>query len=151
MEWPPCVKAQSENCRWKQSTLDQKRYGVVFIRTHGGMEWVGGDSKLHIMVRPFFDTVPPASGYTGTGVMYVGTNWGYKYAYSFNDQFVSTYMTSPPFPDTLMHLLVCYGAATEAENDMIPAFLSRGVGCYTGWTLTASSTYGDEYTHTAAD
>lgn len=136
------VKGQAVDLSF-MTTFDQKRYGVVFIRTHGGMEWVGSDSKLHIMVRPFFDTVPPPSGYTGTGVMYVGTNWGYKYAYSFNDQFVSTYMTTPPFPDTLMHLLVCYGAAPEAQNDMIPAFLSRGVGCYTGWTLTASSTYGD--------
>jgi hypothetical protein len=26
---------------------------------------------------------------------------------------------------------------------MIKSFLDRGVGCYTGWTDTASSTYGD--------
>ena len=123
--------------------LDQKRYGVIFIRTHGGIEWVGSDPKLHIMVRPFFDSYPPASGYTGVGVFYVGTDWGAKYAYAFNDQFVSAYMSGLTFPDTLMHLLVCYGAATDAENDMIPAFLSRGMGCYSGWTLTASATYGD--------
>jgi len=125
------------------TTFAQRRYGVVFIRTHGGIQWVGNDPKLHIMVRPFLDSWPPGSGYTGVGVFYVNTNWGAKYAYAFNDQFVNTYMTSPVFPDTLMHLLVCYGAATEAQNDMIPAFLNRGVGCYSGWTLTASSTYGD--------
>lgn len=123
--------------------LDQKRYGVFFIRTHGGTQWVGNDAKLHIMTRPFFDSWPPDSGYSGVGVFYVGTNWGNKYAYAFNDQFVSTYMSGVQFPHTLMHLLVCYGAAVEAENDMIPAFLDRGVGCYSGWTLTASSTYGD--------
>ena len=123
--------------------LEQKGYGVVFIRTHGGMEQVGNDSKLHIMVRPYFDSWPPESGYAGVGVFYVGTNWGYKYAYAFNDEFVSTYMNSQPFPNTLVHLLVCYGASPEAENDMIPSLLNRGVGCYSGWTLTASSSYGD--------
>lgn len=123
--------------------LEGRRYGAIFIRTHGGMQWVGSDAKLHIMVRPFFDSWPPDSGYAGVGVFYVGTDWGNKYAYAFNDQFVSTYMSSTQFPNTLMHLLVCYGAATEAQNDMIPAFLNRGLGCYSGWTLTASSTYGD--------
>jgi len=123
--------------------FEQKRYGVVFIRTHGGMEQIGSDSKLHIMVRPFFDSYPPASGYTGTTVFYVGTQWGNKYAYAFNDQFVSTYMSGQQFPNTLMHLLVCYGASPDAQNDMIAAFLNRGMGCYSGWTLTASSSHGD--------
>ncbi len=123
--------------------LDAKRYGAIFIRTHGGTMWVGNDAKLHIMVRPFFNSWPPASGYTGVGVFLVGTSWGDKYAYAFNDQFVSTYMSGVPFPNTLMHLLVCFGAAPDAQNDMIPAFLSRGMGCYSGWTDTASSTYGD--------
>ena len=105
------------------ASFEEKRYGAVFIRTHGGTQWVGSDAKLHIMVRPFFDSWPPDSGYAGVGVFYVGTNWGDKYAYAFNDQFVSTYMGGSQFPNTLMHLLVCFGAATEAQNDMIPAFL----------------------------
>lgn len=123
--------------------FDEKRYGVVFIRTHGGTQWVGNDAKLHIMVRPYFESWPPNSGYTGVGVFYVNTDWGPRYAYAFNDQFVSTYMSNSQFPHTLMHLLVCYGATVEAQDDMIPAFVNRGVACYSGWTLTASSTYGD--------
>jgi len=125
------------------TTLDQKGYGVVFLRTHGGVMDVGGDPKLHIMTRPFYDSYPPDSGYDGVGVFYVWTNWGSKYAYAFNDEFVEAYMNDMAFPDTLIHLLVCYGAAVDAQDDMIPAFLNRGVGCYTGWTLSASSTHGD--------
>jgi len=136
------VKADAVNLNF-MTGFDERRYGVVFIRTHGGTQWVGNDAKLHIMVRPYFTSWPPNSGFTGVGVFYVNTNWGPRYAYAFNDQFVSTYMSGTQFPNTLMHLLVCYGACVDAQNDMIPALLNRGVGCYSGWTLTASSTYGD--------
>jgi hypothetical protein len=128
------------------TTFDDKEYGVVFIRSHGGMMNVAGDFKLHIMVRPFFASFPPASGKTGVGVFLVGTNvlpQGYAYAYAFNNQFVQQYMNNKHFPNSLFHLLVCHGADPAAQDDMIKSFLDRGVGCYTGWTLNASATHGD--------
>lgn len=128
------------------STFDDNEYGVVFIRSHGGMINVAGDDKLHIMVRPFFASFPPASGYTGVGVFTVGTDvlpQGYAYAYAFNDGFVKQYMNNKHFPNSLFHLLVCHGGNPLAQNDMIKAFLDRGVGCYTGWTKNASLTHGD--------
>jgi len=128
------------------STFDDNEYGVVFIRSHGGMMNVAGDDKLHIMVRPFFPSFPPASGYTGVGVFTVGTDvlpQGYAYAYAFNDGFVQQYMNNKHFPNSLFHLLVCHGGNPLAQNDMIKAFLDRGVGCYTGWTQNASLTHGD--------
>lgn len=128
------------------STFDDNEYGVVFIRSHGGMINVAGDNKLHIMVRPFFTSFPPASGYTGVGVFTVGTDvlpQGFAYAYAFNDEFVQQYMNNKHFPNSLFHLLVCHGGNPLAQNDMIKAFLDRGVGCYTGWTKNASLAHGD--------
>ena len=125
------------------SGLDEKQYGVVFIRTHGGMINVDGDDKLHIMARPFFDDYPPDSGFDGVNVFVVYTNWGYKYAYAFNNEFVLNYMNTNRFPDSLFHLLVCHGGDPLAEDDMVNTLMSLGVGCYTGWTANASSTYGD--------
>jgi len=128
------------------TTFDDNEYGVVFIRSHGGIMNVGGDDKLHIMVRPFFSSFPPASGYTGVGVFTVGTDvlpQGYAYTYAFNNQFVQQYMNNKHFPNSLFHLLVCHGADPVAQDDMIKSFLDRGVGCYTGWTKNASSTHGD--------
>ena len=128
------------------TTLDNEEYGVVFIRSHGGMMNVGGDDKLHIMVRPFFATFPPASGYNGVGVFTVGTDvlpQGWAYTYAFNNIFVNQYMNNKHFPNSLFHLLVCHGADPSANNDMIKSLLDRGVGCYTGWTLNASLTHGD--------
>ncbi len=128
------------------ATLDDNEYGVVFIRSHGGMMNVAGDDKLHIMVRPFFASFPPASGYTGVGVFTVGTDvlpQGYAYAYAFNDGFVKKYMNNKNFPNSLFHLLVCHGGDPLAQNDMIKAFLDRCVGCYTGWTQNASLAHGD--------
>ena len=107
---------------------------------------VGGDNKVQIMVRPFFTSFPPASGYTGVEVLHVGTNCvpqGSAYVYSFNNLFVSQYMKNKYFPNTLFHLLVCHGADPDSQNDMIQALLDKGVGCYTGWTKNASSTHGD--------
>ncbi|MFZ2070746.1 MAG: hypothetical protein WAV32_03925 [Halobacteriota archaeon] len=125
------------------SGLDKKQYGVIFIRTHGGMLFVEGDLKLHIMARPFFDEYPPDSGFDGIGVFSVGTSWGPKYAYAFNNEFVLKYMSTKKFQDSIFHLLVCHGGDPEAVDDMINTFRTRGVGCYTGWTKNASSTYGD--------
>lgn len=128
------------------SVFDDKEYGVVFIRSHGGMMNVDGDDKLHIMVRPFFASFPPTSGYTGVGVFTVGTDvlpQGYAYTYAFNERFVNQYMNNKHFPNSLFHLLVCHGGNPLAQNDMIKAFLDRGVGCYTGWTKNASPTHGD--------
>ncbi len=128
------------------STFDDNQYGVVFIRSHGGMINIAGDDKLHIMVRPFFATFPPASGYTGVSVFTVSTDvlpQGYAYAYAFNDGFVKQYMNNKHFPNSLFHLLVCHGGNPLAQNDMIKAFLDRGVGCYTGWTKNASLAHGD--------
>ena len=136
------IKGQDVDLEF-MTEFDNHQYRVVFIRTHGGTIWIDNDPKLHIMVRPFFDSWPPDSGFVGISTFYVNTKWGPRYAYAFNDAFVSTHMNEKRFPNTLMHLLVCYGASVEAENDMIPALLNLGVGCYTGWTLTASSTYGD--------
>lgn len=126
-------------------TIENARYGVIFMRTHGGLLVVNGDDKIHIMTRPFFDTLPnPAnSGYTGIGVFLVNTNWGPKYAYAFNEQFVRNHLAAARFPDTVMHLLVCFGGAPEGSDDLIDAFLDFSVGCYTGWTRTASSAHGD--------
>ena len=39
--------------------------------------------------------------------------------------------------------MVCHGGNPLAQNDMIKAFLDRGVGCYTGWTKNASLAHGD--------
>jgi hypothetical protein len=128
------------------STLDDNEYGVVFIRSHGGMMNVAGDDKLHIMVRPFFTSFPPASGYSGVGVFTVGTDvlpQGYAYAYAFNDGFVKQYMNNRNFPNSLFHLLVCHGGNPLAKDDMIKAFIDRCVGCYTGWTANASLAHGD--------
>jgi hypothetical protein len=128
------------------ANLDDGEYGVVFIRSHGGMLNVGGDNKLHIIVRPFFATFPPASGYNGVQVFTVGTDvlpQGWAYVYGFNNLFVQQYMNNKPFPNSLFHLLVCHGGDPLAVNDMINAFLDKGVGCYTGWTKNASSTHGD--------
>ena len=125
------------------SELDKKQYGVVFLRTHGGMINVDGDDKLHIMARPFFDDFPPDSGFDGVNVFYVSTNWGGKFAYAFNNEFVLNYMNTNKFPDSIFHLLVCHGGDPLAEDDMINTFLDLGVGCYTGWTGNASPTYGD--------
>lgn len=126
-------------------TIESNRYGAIFIRSHGGILLVAGDDKIHIMVRPYFDNVPdPAtSGYNGIGVFLVGTNWGPKYAYAFNEEFVRHHLASTQFPNTLMHLLVCHGGDPEGEDDMIDAFLDFGVGCYTGWTRNASLAHGD--------
>ena len=128
------------------TAFDNKEYGVVFIRSHGGIMNVDGDDKLHIMVRPFFSSFPPDSGYTGVGVFTVGTDvlpQGYAYTYAFNNLFVQQYMNNKHFPNSLFHLLVCHGADPLAQNDMIKSFLDRGVGCYTGWTQNASSAHGD--------
>jgi hypothetical protein len=126
-------------------TIENNRYGVIFIRSHGGVLAVGGDDKIHIMARPFFDSYPdPAdSGYTGIGVFFLSTNWGDKYAYAFNDGFVRHHLAATRFPNTLMHLLVCHGGDPLGRNDMIDAFLDFGVGCYTGWTRNASLQHGD--------
>jgi hypothetical protein len=125
------------------SGLDKKQYGVIFIRTHGGILSVGGDDKLHIMTRPFYDEYPEDSKFKGVGVFYVRTNWGPKYAYAFNNDFVFEHMNTNKFPDSIFHLLVCHGGDPLAKDDMINTFIQRGVGCYTGWTKNASSTYGD--------
>ncbi|MFX1394634.1 MAG: hypothetical protein ACFFAH_13800 [Promethearchaeota archaeon] len=122
------------------SDLDQKNYGVLFLRSHGAILNVAGDQKLHIMARPFFTSFPPASGYDGVNVFTLGSN---KFAYAFNNEFVIKYMKTNKFPDSIFHLLVCHGGDPLAENDMIDTFLDRGVGCYTGWTDIASVTYGD--------
>jgi hypothetical protein len=119
---------------------------VVFIRSHGGMMSVGGDNKVQIMVRPFFSSFPPASGYAGVEVLHVSTDVlpaGSAYVYSFNNLFVNQYMNNKYFPNTLFHLLVCHGADPDAQNDMIQTLLSKGAGCYSGWTKNASSTHGD--------
>ena len=42
-----------------------------------------------------------------------------------------------------MHLLVCHGADPLGQDDLIDAFLDFGVGCYVGWTRTASLAHGD--------
>jgi hypothetical protein len=107
---------------------------------------VNADNKMQIMVRPFFTSFPPTSGYTGVEVLYVGTNCvpsGAAYVYSFNNLFVNQYMNNKYFPNTLFHLLVCHGADPDSQNDMIQTLLDKGVGCYTGWTKNASSTHGD--------
>jgi len=139
------IKNNSANLQYF-TTFDDKEYGVVFIRSHGGILNVNGDDKLHIMVRPFFATFPPSSGYTGIGIFTVGTDvlpQGWAYTYAFNNLFVQQYMNNKRFPNSLFHLLVCQGANPLAENDMIKSFLDRGVGCYTGWTNTATPTHGD--------
>ncbi len=126
--------------------LDEKEYGVVFIRSHGGMMTVGSDNKVQIMVRPFFENLPASSGYTGVELLTVNTDvvaQGWAYVYSFNNLFVNAYMNGKYFPNTLFHLLVCHGADPNAQNDMIKSLLDRGVGCYTGWTKNASSVDGD--------
>jgi hypothetical protein len=127
------------------STLDENEYGVVFLMTHGGMMNVGGDSKLHMMARPFFKTFPPASGYDGVNVFSVDTTCetqGWAYVYAYNNLFVNKYNNKKYFPNSLFHLLVCEGAHADAQNDMIPSYLDRGVGCYTGWTHSASGLHG---------
>jgi hypothetical protein len=139
------IKSDNANLQFF-TKFDDKEYGVVFIRSHGGMINVAGDDKLHIMVRPFFSSFLPASGYNGIGIFTVGTNvlpQGFAYAYAFNNLFVQQYMNNRCFPNSLFHLLVCQSANPLAQDDMIKSFLDRGVGCYTGWTDTASSTYGD--------
>ena len=47
------------------------------------------------------------------------------------------------FPNSLMHLLVCHSASPRAADNIIPALLDRGVGCYVGWTKLVCTTYGD--------
>ena len=95
------------------------------------------------MTRPFYDEYPEDSKFKGVGVFYVRTNWGPKYAYAFNNEFVFEHMNKNKFPDSIFHLLVCHGGDPLAKDDMINTFIQRGVGCYTGWTKNASSTYGD--------
>lgn len=125
--------------------IENDEYGVIFIRSHGGVLHVDGDDKIHIMVRPFFDTYPDpaASGYDGIEVFTVGTNWGTKYAYAFNEDFIRNHLGSVRFPNTLMHLLVCHGGDPAGSDDLIDAFLDFGVGCFTGWTRNASLAHGD--------
>ena len=139
------IKNNSANMNFF-TTLDDREYGIVFIRSHGGMMNVGGDNKVQIMVRPFFTSFPPASGYTGVEVLAVNTDvvsQDWAYVYSFNNLFVNSYMNNKYFPNTLFHLLVCHGADPDAQNDMIQSLLNRGVGCYSGWTKNASPTHGD--------
>lgn len=126
-------------------TIESNKYGTIFIRSHGGILVVDGNDKIHIMVRPFYDTYPnpAASGYNGIGVFYVGTNWGPKYVYAFNEEFIRHHLASTNFPNTLMHLLVCHGGDPKGQDDLIDAFLDFGVGCYTGWTRNASLAHGD--------
>lgn len=126
-------------------TIESNRYGTIFIRSHGGVLHVNGDDKIHIMVRPYFDSIPnvASSGYNGIGVFSVYTNWGWKYAYAFNEEFIRHHLASTRFPNTLMHLLVCHGGDPAGEDDLIDAFLDFGVGCFTGWTRNASLAHGD--------
>jgi hypothetical protein len=126
-------------------TIENNQYGVIFIRSHGGILNIDGDDKIHIMVRPFFDSYPDpaASGYDGIEVFFVGTDWGYKYAYAFNEDFVRNHLGAVSFPNTLMHLLVCHGGDPTGSDDLIDAFLDFGVGCYTGWTRNATLAHGD--------
>lgn len=126
-------------------TIENSKYGVIFIRSHGGILVVDGDDKIHVMVRPFFDSYPDptASGYNGIGVFYVNTNWGPKYTYAFNEEFVRHHLATTAFPNTLMHLLVCHGGDPVGEDDLVDAFLDFGVGCFTGWTRNASLAHGD--------
>jgi hypothetical protein len=139
------IKSSAANLKFF-ADLDDKEYGVVFIRSHGGMMNVGGDTKVQIMVRPFFTSFPPASGYTGVEVLHVDTNCvpqGSAYVYSFNNLFVNQHMSNKYFPSTLFHLLVCHGADPDAQNDMIQTLLDKGAGCYTGWTKNATPAHGD--------
>lgn len=126
-------------------TIENDQYGVIFIRSHGGILHVDGDDKIHIMVRPYFDSYPDpaASGYDGIEVFTVNTDWGYKYAYAFNEDFVRNHLGAVRFPNTLMHLLVCHGGDPVGSDDLIDAFLDFGVGCYTGWTRNATLAHGD--------
>lgn len=126
-------------------TVENNQFGVIFIRSHGGVLHVDGDDKIHIMVRPYFDSYPdPAtSGYDGIEVFTVNTDWGFKYAYAFNEDFVRNHLGAVRFPNTLMHLLVCHGADAAGSDDLIDAFLDFGVGCYTGWTRNATLAHGD--------
>jgi hypothetical protein len=139
------IQSNSANLKFF-ATLDDNEYGVVFIRSHGGMVNVGADNKVQIMVRPFFTSFPAASGYTGVEVLHVNTNcvpMGSAYVYSFNNLFVNQYMNNKYFPNTLFHLLVCHGADPDAQNDMIQCLLDKGVGCYSGWTKNATPSHGD--------
>jgi len=126
-------------------TIESNKYGAIFIRAHGGVLVVDGNDKIHIMVRPFYDSYPSpaASGYNGIGVFYVDTNWGPKYTYAFNEEFVRHHLAATNFPNTFMHLLVCHGGDPKGQDDLIDAFLDFGVGCYTGWTRNASLAHGD--------
>lgn len=126
-------------------TIESNEYGAIFVRSHGGVLVVDSNDKTHIMVRPFYDSYPDpaASGYNGIGVFYIGTNWGPKYTYAFNEEFVRHHLAATSFPNTLMHLLVCHGGDPKGEDDLIDAFLDFGVGCYAGWTRNASSAHGD--------
>lgn len=128
------------------ASLDNKEYGVVFIRSHGDMMNVDGDDKINIMVRPFFASFPSASGYTGVEAFMVSTDClaqGWAYVRAFNNLFVNKYMNNKYFPNTLFHLLVCHGADPDGQNDMIQSLLDKGVGCYSGWTKNATPTHGD--------
>ncbi|MBU0984097.1 MAG: hypothetical protein KKA42_09525 [candidate division Zixibacteria bacterium] len=127
------------------ATIEDNRYGVIFIRSHGGVILTDGDDKIYVMVRPYFNTFPDpaASGYNGINVFYVNTNWGPRYAYAFSDEFVRHHLASTHFPNTLMHLLVCHGGDPKGTNDLIDAFRDFGVGCYTGWTRNATLAHGD--------
>jgi hypothetical protein len=127
------------------SNLDDKEYGIVFILTHGGMMEISGDDKLHLMARPFFTSFPPSPAYSGVGIFAVETlcvPQGWAYVYAFNDLFVKQYIDNKYFPNSLFHLLSCHGADPKAQNDMIQTFLSRGVGCYSGWTKSVSGSNG---------
>lgn len=123
--------------------LEDGEYGVIFFRTHGGVF----SNKLALLTRPWYNSYPsPAHPYTGTGVAsaYCHSAGGTRFAYYFNVDFINAYLTSKPFPGSMVFLESCHGADPAVVDDMPVAFRNKGATSgWVGWDESVSFISGD--------
>lgn len=124
--------------------IDDGEYGVVVLRGHGGD--LGGD--FGFLVRPWFTSYPPASGYTGTipASAYNHAAGTTQFGYVITGSFSSAYWTNKAFPSTMFFLESCHGTDPGALPGMPTWTINHGASVWLGWNESVSFHCGDNGT-----